>query len=1151
MKLPKKFDALVGEDKSLEDDDENFLNPEDLSIVDEKTWEPSDEEILSYALKLGYDIEKDPDELFEVAYYYMKYPLPAGWKRAIYKKTKELMYINMEDGEIELATEIEEMAHQMYLEKKEEMMGKKNLAGASPQVDKEKKLSALPPVKEKNGSKNSLLNSELEKELDKNKENKDKKDKKEINIELLEKINDKDILDKDKERKKNNDDIFGISQEPKKNNDIQKEESKKNIKENEEDNKNKSNKKEKEIVKDKEKEDLYGMNAEESEEEKEYGDDFDFDGLEEDSDGHKGEPLIKSIINKEKEKIEKEKEEEEEDELEQLMKQKLEKENKEKKEKEEKERILKEEEEKKEKLKREMEIKQKELNDKLEKDKKEYLNKKLKELQNYKEEKKQNYEKLKKNNISKNNKIKEESQIKFDKELKTEKEKLQSQFKQKLEFYEAELINKKLVEEKKYREQKEYNYKERQKELLKKKEKEIEEKNKKLKEKKSKLLKEIKEERSEKEKLDINYKEKKLNIENNIKLLEEQKKIKLKNIDKKHDLNIEYYEIESEKKFSKEKEALKESFQSQSLNNISSSNLNFSLSGINNNEDNDFIKSKIMDTIQKAMDEEYEINCRSIEQNLMNNKMKEIEKYNTNLMQEKEFKIKNYKNEISLVEKDYYKYINLIRQNSQNKRIDNDNYINKGFEETLKQNEETKNKISKDNKKFMELFLEGVQKLLKKNNTLEQTEIQVEEFLIELKDKYYMILQKNKNKYEMIEYDYKTKKIFIKYLLDVIHYLSKIYSSSSVADIYDIDKKYISENLYKYCKDKINFFKLKFQNKKSKKIFKFLNQNLLGQDSYLNNSDYDDTRESSTAFVNSFKRKSENYNSTNNDINMNIKNNDKNEKNIDNNNDIINKINIDESINNINKNSFIFKNHNLAESMNNFMKLNSFNNINNDIINNHNLFKTLNLNDYNTNTINDGFFRNLNYQEKVKENTDIKIEYYSLEQNTNFLIPLIPEKILDQIDEEILSSYSEIISFLKNEYLKLIEIEKNQNSINNGKNNKKTNIKLNLLILEKIKIYIEEAFNYIINNYYKKEKKIYIEKKIQIIKGHINDFKQNFNVDKYLSNPNSYKTISFPINNLKNSMNINNGQDKDELKNEYNGMNNMILKGNIEEIKTK
>ena len=184
MKLPKKSDALVGEDKSLEDDEENFLNPEDLSIIDEKTWEPSDEEILSYALKLGYDIEKDPDELFEVAYYYMKYPLPEGWKRAIYKKTKELMYINMEDGEIEVATEIEEMAHQMYLEKKEEMLQKKlgdkgvgtgmGLENSPkenkiPPINEKKSPSLLPPVKEKSGSKNSLFN-ELEKELDKNKE---------------------------------------------------------------------------------------------------------------------------------------------------------------------------------------------------------------------------------------------------------------------------------------------------------------------------------------------------------------------------------------------------------------------------------------------------------------------------------------------------------------------------------------------------------------------------------------------------------------------------------------------------------------------------------------------------------------------------------------------------------------------------------------------------------------------------------------------------------------------------------------------------------------------------------------------------------------------------------------------------------------------
>jgi hypothetical protein len=293
MKMPKKADALVGGDKELEEE-EGFLSPEDLSIIDEKTWEPSDEEILSYALKLGYDIEKDPDELFEVAYYYMKYPLPEGWKRAIYKKTKELMYINMEDGEIEVCTEIEEMAHQMYLEKKEEMIGKqlgilgkeeknetKNVPASTKipplnpvkkSTSPEKATTLLPPVKDKNenGSKNNIFD-DIEKVLN---DKKNEKNDMGVNIDL--------DLDFEKEKKKkNNDDIFGISQKPIINSDRK---DKEEEKEKDEDTKNKNKKNGM---------DLYGMQAEESEEEHEYGDDFDYDGLEDDSDLNKGEPLIK------------------------------------------------------------------------------------------------------------------------------------------------------------------------------------------------------------------------------------------------------------------------------------------------------------------------------------------------------------------------------------------------------------------------------------------------------------------------------------------------------------------------------------------------------------------------------------------------------------------------------------------------------------------------------------------------------------------------------------------------------------------------------------------------------------------------------------------------------------------------------------------
>ena len=578
---------------------------------------------------------------------------------------------------------------------------------------------------------------------------------------------------------------------------------------------------------------------------------------------------------------------------------------------------------------------------------------------------------------------------------------------------------------------------------------------------------------------------------------------------------------------------MKETFQTQSSNNLlnynnnsSSSNLNFSLSGINNDENNDFIKSKILDNIQKAMDEEYEINCRSIEQELINNKMKEIEKYNLNLTKEKEEKIKNFKNDILMIEKEYYKTVSDIRIESQNKKKEGDNYINIGFEQTLKQNEETKNKISTDNKKFMELFLEGIQKLISKNNTLEQTEIQIEEYLMELKDNYHMALQKSKNTYEIAEYDYKQKKLFIKYILDVINYLGKVFSSSNT-DIFEIDKNYISENLLKFCKDKINSYKLKFQNKKKKRAFNFLNENLLGKNSYLNMSDFEDTRESSSLFVNSFRRKSDN------EINAQLKESIKND-----NFNFINKINIEESINNINRNSFIFRNRtSLAESMSNLKKYNTMNNFGNNV----NLYRTLSQNEFN---INEGFFKTLN-QEKELENENIKLEYYTIDQNYNHTIPLIPEKILDKIDKNILNSYSDIVLFLKNEYLKLIEIDKN---INNNKNNKKINTKLNLLILDKIKIYTEEAFTYIINNYYKNEKLLYIEKKIQVVKKHIDDFKSNFNVDKYLSNPELYNKPASKKNN--NTSNVNgqinpNNEENNNEKDENNGMNNLILNGNF------
>ena len=1208
--MPKKANALVGEDKQLEDEEEGFLNPEDLSLIDEKTWEPSDEEILSYALKLGYDIEKDPDELFEVAYYYMKYPLPEGWKRAIFKKTKELMYINMEDGEIEVCTEIEEMAHQMYLEKKEEMINKQLGSLDKDEKKETNKLeekeefsplkpasqlntkSLLPPVKDKSGSKSNLFN-ELDnekkevkevKEVKEEKVEKKKKKKKDIEDEFdfdgmdADFINDNDD-EADKKKKNNNDDILGLTEKPAlmKDSDDEEKKDKKDDKQ-----------------------------AEESDNDKEYGDDFDYDGLEDDSDLNKEEPLIKSMINKEKEKekkekLEKEKEKKEKEEKE--MKEKEEKEEKERKEKEERERKEKEEREKNEKERKEMEEKirkerekkekeekekkekeekeknerekrekeqrekeekirkekerEKELSDKLVKEKKEYLNKKLQELQEYKDQKKLKYENAKKEIEEKNNKLKKEYDSKLKTELNKNKNKLQSQYKEKLEFYETTLINKKLKEEKKYKEELENTYREKKNEMKENKEKEDEEKKSELKEKKTKLMKEINEEKNEKETNESNIKERKIKLQKNIKLLDEKKKIDINNINKKHEISIKDYEIEAEKKFKKEKEQMKEFVTNNSssnnnnllLYNSSSSNLNISMSGINrDDENNEFLRSKIIDNIQKALEDEYEINCKEVEQELINNKMKEIEKYNASMEQEKKEKSNYYKNEIIEIEKEYYKTLANIRQASQKKKTEGDNFLNEGFEQTLTQHEETKNKIGEDNKKLMDLVIEGIQKLITQNDSLEQTEIHVEEFLLKLKDTYHMVFQKNKNTYEMSEYDYKYKKLFIKYLLEVINYLGKIYASSTT-DIYEVDKKYFAENLLKFCKDKINSFKTKFQNKKKKRIYKFLKDNLLSQNqSFSTFSEFEDTRETNSIFVKSFKRKYDNempfeYKKTNSE-------------------NILNKIDVNESINNINKNSFNFKSKNMTGSFNfnTFTKSNGFNNYNNNY-NNNDLFKTRSTNDFN---INQKFFNLLNKGQDCMNN----LEYFTIDKKKNYSIPTIPERVLQNIDKETLMVYSGIILFLKNEYLKLIEISQDNNKSESKSNIRtKKNINLNLLILDKIKIYSEETFNFIINNYQNKDMSFYIQKKIQIVQNHIEDYKKNFNVDKYLSNPDLYKNdISAEFgkkiveddieNNMVNfnglSYDKNYKNENDEFfKTENNGLNNLILNGNFNGYVTK
>ena len=90
-------------------------------------------------------------------------------------------------------------------------------------------------------------------------------------------------------------------------------------------------------------------------------------------------------------------------------------------------------------------------------------------------------------------------------------------------------------------------------------------------------------------------------------------------------------------------------------------------------------------------------------------------------------------------------------------------------------------------------------------------------------------------------------------------------------------------------------------------------------------------------------------------------------------------------------------------------------------------------------------------------NTDSPTEltYYVIEQENNFIVPVIPQNVLSKLNEDILILYSNITLFLKKEYNNILEISQMPNE--NNKIN--VNIKCNISILETIRIFTEETFN--------------------------------------------------------------------------------------------
>ena len=1036
--------------------EDNYVSPQDISIKDEQVWDPTDEEIIAYAAKLGYDIEKDPDELFEVAYYYMKYPLPEGWKRGVMKTSKELVYINLVDGEIEISTEIEEMAHQMYLEKKAEM-NQKNIFKKSPEKEKttvvpRKKIPPLNPLQKSNNSNGLRASLPSIKESNSNKKNNNKNNIIEKNDFL---IDNKNILEKNKEdiiKLNNNIDRF-----------LEKSLSEKTFKE-------LTNQKEKEIPKEKELEkskeknkqnnlikDNYkiiknqekNLNIEiEDKEDKKKNYFLDNDNEEEEEENDEDED---DILDKKSSK--------EDDFLEKMLKKDKELEALRKQKEKDIELVLNSNENIKNLVGKEFLNSEENLKKtkELEKEKKNYLQKKLEELKEYKETVKINYKDKKDKEDNYNKELKNKYEKKLKEELNNKKEKLKRQFEEKLELYEQQLINKKNKEEKRYKDEL-INIKNTRKEenienIKKKREKEKEN----LKNKKEELLKEIEKLKKIKNSNDASISQKKLNLQKNIMLIDEKKNLDKKNKLKKNELDIKNIEYQKEKEFNEIKNKLIDKYNKEKSN--------IKISTITNKEKN--LEMTLFNDIQKAMEEEFEINKKEIEQDLQNKKLKEIEKYTSNINNEKNDKINLFKTEIIATEKDYYKSISDIRANSQKLKINNENNLKLKFEETLNKYENTKKVILDEYKELTKHIGDNLQKLIVGNYSLKQTERKLEEFLVNLKDKYMIVYQKNKNNFDMYENDYIFKTQFIKYLLDVVNYMTKLFSNMKTqindgSNSVDDNKKAqfeLADNLLNFCNNKINEYSKKYNKNKNISVFSFMNGNVMKSQSFDNSrmNEFDDINE--TLKFEASHRGNKKYKSTN-------------DKNTTNNN--------------------IFSKEIINETLNN-----------------------------------------------TSNNETNELTFINLDQELNITIPIIPENVVSKINKDISDLYLDITNFLKDEYNKIIQI--NKLGKEKGEKNK-ISTNLNLIILDKIKSFCEEAFNYLLTNHKKNEQQLNIKKKLRLILNNIDEYKSQFNLDKYLQKSRIKKDNKNELNNS-NKIYDNQMFYKTTLKNTY-SFNNYINKNN-------
>lgn len=908
--MKNQIDHGIGPE-DVDDDEDGYLDPNDLDVIDDERWNPSDEDILSYAMKLGFDIENDPDELFEIAYYYLKYPLPPGWRRAIYKDTKELMYINMKDGEIEIATEIEDMARQAYEEKKKELLKKaKDLPKDRPEV-KVVPNKKIPPINQNKIEQPTIAPLEIKKEeklLNLSENNSLSNFEEESEEESPSAFFDRKKMEIDNLKKKMNE-------------------------ENEQTSKNYNNS------------------------------DISFTDNSEINIETEGPNKITPMGLYGKNKINDS-----------------------------------------EKKKKEIEAK-----------KKEYFEEKLKELKDYEVKIRENYSKAKEEYKNKKEEMKEKFEEEYQKKIDKEIEKLKKQHKEKLNLYQTQLINNNKKEYDKYVNELDKKMKSEANSSIQT-EKELNEINS-LTQKKIKIKDEIQKEKNKKKEKNDSFSRMNESLKKNKELIDEKNAVKKNNITKMHEMQIKNLEIEKEKDYSEYIKELKLNTSQINPTNITNTNIK--------DFHNELMKSNYFENYQKALDDDYEINCKSIKQDFILNQSKEVNNFTTSMQIETNEKIKQYTLKTADLENEYFSSLSQIRESSKNANVQNNNFLKEKFDSALSEYENLKNKIIKEGNEFISSFISAVHSCIVIESNVSNSEIKLEEFILNQSDTQMIRSQRAKTAYEIAESEFIYKTFAIQYVIDIVNEINSYIIENPI-------KQNTSTNdaiayLVSKAKSKLEQYKFKYNQDKNNKLYPFLSL-IQGNEPMINGS----MKNIKLVLSPSSKGRipSERYNE---DQNLNI-----NREQI--------KIEDEEQIESDREN-------------------NSQNNNNNNDLN-----------------------------------------CYVIDSNVS--IPLLSDYTIHMFDNDELSLYTDITVFLKNEYTKIEEINSHEEE-----GEKKT--KLNLLILDKIKIYTEDTFNFIQLNIDNPHNRKFFKEKLQLLLSNINDYKKNFYLEPHKYNNNYMMGINEEIKNDK------------------------------------